>query len=112
MILVNSWLTDLVQNIDLDNVECEYDHTFTYSTQCDDRSDWTFSYLKKISKNVIPISYCPIEVELTISGIEYSLREIDKYEVPRGKILIDATTLALPELLQIFHILKLKKKKF
>ncbi|MFP3458872.1 hypothetical protein R0J89_21720, partial [Psychrobacter sp. SIMBA_152] len=27
-------------------------------------------------------------------------------------ILIDATTLALPELLQIFHILKLKKQNF
>ncbi|MFT7566735.1 MULTISPECIES: hypothetical protein [Pseudoalteromonas] len=112
MILVSSWLTDLVQNIDLDNVECEYDHTFTYSTQCDERSDWTFSYLKKLSSNVIPVSYCPIEVELTISSIEYSLREIDKYEVPRGKILIDATTLALPELLHLFHILKMKKKNF
>ncbi|MBA6408858.1 hypothetical protein H4J63_05770 [Pseudoalteromonas sp. 5Ae-yellow] len=112
MILVSSWLTDLVQNINLDNVKCEYDHTFTYSTQCDDRSDWTFSYLKQISSNVIPISYCPIEVELTISNVEYSLREIDKYEVPCGKILIDATTLALPELLHLFHILKLKKKNF
>ena len=93
MILVSSWVTDLVQNIDLDNVVFEYDHTFTYSTQYDDRSDWTFSYLKKISRNVIPISYCPTAVELTISNIEYSIRKLDEYEVPLGRVLIDATTL-------------------
>jgi len=112
MILVSSWVTDLVQNIDLDNVVFEYDHTFTYSTQYDDRSDWTFSYLKKISRNVIPISYCPTAVELTISNIEYSIRKLDEYEVPLGRVLIDATTLALPELLHLFHILKIKKKNF
>jgi hypothetical protein len=112
MIRVHSWTSDLVQNIDLESLTAHYNYTYTSSNQFDDRSDWTFKYIKGISKQVISLSYCPVEVELSIAESKYGLRNLHNYEVPSGEILIDATSLALPEMLQIFHILKSKKRSF
>ena len=90
----------------------KYDFTFTSSNQFDDRSDWTFKYINKISKQVVSLSYCPIEVELNIAGSKYGIRNLTDYKLPGGKALIDATSLALPEMLHIFHILKANKRDF
>jgi hypothetical protein len=112
MIQIQSWVSEYVNNIDSNLKPKEYDFTFTYIDKFDDRSDWTYKHICKISKEIIPVSYCPQEVSLTIGECEFGIRSLDKYDLPNGKILVDATTLALPELLHLFDLLNTKKKAF
>jgi hypothetical protein len=112
MIQIQSWVSEYVNKIDSNLNSKKYDFTFTYIDKFDDRSDWTYKHICKISKEIIQVSYCPQEVSLTIGECEFGIRNLGGYEIPKGRVLVDATTLALPELLHLFHLLNTKKKAF
>jgi hypothetical protein len=112
MIHVQSWRTELANEVKLNSTSKTYDFTYTDIDKYDDRSDWTFNYVSNISKEIITVSYCPKTVSLTINNNKYGIRKLSEYALPKGNILIDATTLALPEILHLFHLLNDKKRSF
>lgn len=112
MIHVYSWTSKLVNELELESINCIYEYTFTHSDHFDERSDWTNKYIRKISKQVVPVDYCSESVQLTIGGQQLGVRNLENYKIPRGKLLVDATSLALPELLQLFHIFHSNKRPF
>lgn len=112
MIHVQSWKTELANNVKFDKELKPYDFTYTNIDKYDDRSDWTYNYLNEVSKEIITVSYNPEAVSLAINNYEYGIRNLLNYNLPKGKILIDTTTLSLPEILHLFNLLNNKRRSF
>lgn len=112
MINLHAWSSSLVEEIILDEVLKEYEVAFTNYDKFDDRSNWSYNYISKITKKISSVSYCPEDVNLTIDETSYGVRKLNEYELPTGKILIDSTSLAVPEILNLFTLLKMKKRDF
>ncbi len=111
MIELVSWESSLGSEIELKNKR-KYSVTFTSTSKHDDRSDWSFKYLASISEEIHTVQYDPHEITVSINDIEFSILDILKIELPKGNILIDATSLALPEILHLFRIMKEQKLNF
>lgn len=112
MINVQTWRTEFVNEAIQNPKTKTYDLTYTDIDKYDDRSDWSLNYISKYSNEIITVSYCPQTVSLIINNNKYGIRKLSEYNLPKGKILIDATTLALPEILHLFHLLNDKKRSF
>lgn len=106
------WVKNRTDEIDIENITKIYDITFTCDETYDDRGDWSNQYIDKISKNIIRVSYNPKSFSLLINDDEVKIRSIRDYVLPRGKILVDATSLAFPEIVHIFTILNHNKADF
>jgi hypothetical protein len=104
LIEIQDWQTQTASDIDLHSVAQRYALTFTCSESYDERGDWVDKFIQKISKSVKLVSYCPDEVSLTIDGLAFGIKNLDSYVIPEGRCLIDATSLALPELIHLFSI--------
>lgn len=112
MIELCDWATYSVADIDLDSYPEKYSVGFTLNDNFDQRTDWSKGFISKVCDNVICIEYLPNEAQLNIDQTIYSIRELNDFEFPEGRVLVDATSLALPELLHLFSILNTKKKAF
>lgn len=112
MINMKNWKSMVANTIELANLNKIYDLTFTAKSRKDEREDWTNSYINSVSKDVLGVNYDPIEVILEIESDKISLHELSNYTLPRGEILIDATSLALPELIYLFMIMNYRNKDF
>lgn len=105
MIKINSWNSQTVSRLDSTKLGATYDVTYTYDGQYDDRGDWVSSHVINVSNKVVKVTFCPLDVALSIDGEPFGIRKFGAYVIPKGKILIDATTLGLPELLHLFKLL-------
>ena len=112
MIKIHSWVSHIADEINTEETNKKYEITFTYINKFDDRSDWVQEHIKKLSNRIVSVSYCPLDVTLSINNITYPIRSLENYVLPKGKILIDSTSLALPELLHLFRILNESKRPF
>ena len=112
MIKMKDWKSMVANTMELTSLNKIYDLTFTAKSKKDEREDWTNSYINSVSTNVVGVNYDPIEVILEIENDKISLHELSDYILPRGKILVDATSLALPELIYLFMIMNYKNKDF
>lgn len=112
MISILDWKSAIANEIELKDLKKIYDVTYILEAIKDEREDWVYSYVKKISKNISRVIYDPIEVILTIDMEQIKIQNLNKYTVPKGKILIDATSLSLPELTYLFSLLNYNKKDF
>lgn len=114
MIAINSWSSNTASDLS-DKVQSnKYSVTFTYKDQFDDRTSWSSNYFMNVSEEILNVDYSPSDSTLSIGENSYSLRDIhsDAYKLPKGNILIDSTSLALPELLHLFSILNSQKRAF
>jgi len=112
MIKISSWRSKLATEFNKEFGQEKYNATFTYYDNNDDRSGWMSDYIAFISEEVITVNYLPEETSLAINNNPYRINELSDYKIPDGRILIDATSLALPELLHLFNILNEKKRAF
>lgn len=112
MIEIQHWKTQTVNQVNIDSLLATYDVTYTCAESYDDRGDWADEFIRKISKQVQPVSYNPDNVSIEIGAEEFGVRNLDAYSIPAGKCLIDATSLALPELIHLFSIFSKKRRKF
>ncbi|CAI4152335.1 conserved hypothetical protein [Alteromonas macleodii] len=112
MIKIRSWKSQKVETINLDNEKKPYTVAFTDHNEHDDRSDWTLQYLESLANKVMCISYCPLNVSIQIGSQSFGIRELENFELVSGRVLVDATSLALPELLHIFSLLNKNKRSF
>lgn len=112
MIVIQNWETKFVSDLNLLPTSNKYDVTFTCGDKYDERDDWVDNYISRISKEVARVSYNADDVSLIIDSLVLGVRELQTYKVPTGKILVDATSLALPELVHLFSILKESKRPF
>lgn len=112
MIKISSWCSYQASELESINSPNEYILTFTYSDQYDDRSGWCSRYIEKVSEKSTTVDYNPIDTSLKIGGKAHSLLELNSYDLPDGKILVDSTSLALPELLHLFSIMEKNKRSF
>lgn len=112
MIEIYDWKKEVGTNLLDNNQEKMYDITFSCPEKFDDRSDWSTSYIAKISKEVIDVSYSHENVSLMLGGNQYSLRNFDSISYPDMHILIDATVFPLPELLHLFSIFEKNNQSF
>lgn len=112
MIKIVSWTSKLASAFFGESEQYKYKATYTYADSDDDRSGWMSKYIDDFSEEVITVNYLPEEARLEIDHMPYSLNRLYDYEIPDGKILIDATSLALPELLHLFDIFNDKRRAF
>ncbi len=112
MISMQNWKSIIANDINLIELEKKYELTFTSTSKKDEREDWVNNYISLISESVLGISYNPVEVTLAIGGESFALGDILNFNLPKGRILVDSTSLALPELIYLFMILKFNKKEF
>ncbi len=112
MIHIQSWKSQIADRICLESESQQYSATFTNQEEHDDRSDWTQKYIKVASEKAINLSYDPSTTTLLIDCDRYNINSLSDYKLPEGKILVDSTSLSLPELLHLFDILDQSKKSF
>ncbi|WP_289282841.1 MULTISPECIES: hypothetical protein [unclassified Methylophaga] len=112
MIKISSWKSYRANELSRTSLNSSYNATFTFIDQYDDRSSWSSKYIDSVSEDIITLDYCHAETALVISGEKFNLFDLQKYDIPEGKILVDSTSLALPELMHLFSILNNKKKSF
>ena len=111
MISILNWQSEIANEIDFSSLKKIYDVTYTLENKTDEREDWVDSYINKISKRITSVRYDPVEVILHIDNEEIKIREIIKYPIAYKKILVDATSLTLPELTYLFSIFDNNRKK-
>lgn len=112
MISILNWQSEIANEIDFSSLKKTYDVTYTLEKKTDEREDWVDSYINKISKRITSVRYDPVEVILHIDNEEIKIREIIKYPIAYKKILVDATSLTLPELTYLFSIFDNNRKNF
>jgi len=112
MIHIQSWICNIANKVDQISSSKKYAATFTFHSKYDDRGDWVQQYINTVSEKIIPVSYNPYNASLTIDSKTYGITQLNDYPLPIGNILIDATSLALPELLHLFEILNNNKSSF
>lgn len=112
MIEMKNWKTVIANDVKLSELHKKYELTFTCISKKDDREGWVNSYINTVSKNVIGVSYDPIEIIINIGNESFAVGDLSKYSLPEGNILVDATSLALPELIYLFMIFKFNTKEF
>lgn len=112
MISILNWKSKIANEIDFSSLKKIYDVTYTLKNKTDEREDWVDSYINEISRRITSVRYDPVEVILHIDNEEIKIREIIKYAIPYKKILVDATSLTLPELTYLFSILNNNRKNF
>jgi len=110
MIYIQSWGSQKTDETEL-NIK-KYEAAFTDVDECDERSGWSSEYIKGVSQKVISVAYSPSDVALSIDNQQYGIGNLGNYKIPDGKILIDATSLALPELIHLFRMLDKGGKSF
>lgn len=112
MISMKNWKSIIANDIKLSESNEKYEITFTCTSKKDEREDWVNNYINTVSKKVIGVSYNPIEIVFNIGDKYFSLGDLSDYSLPEGSVLVDATSLALPELIYLFMIFKSKMKDF
>lgn len=112
MISMQNWKSVIANDINLLELEKRYELTFTSPSKKDEREGWVDNYINLISESVLGISYDPHEVTLTIGNESFALADMLDFNLPRGRILVDSTSLALPELIYLFMIFRSHKKEF
>lgn len=109
MIKIQNWIIKSATDI---STEIKYDLAFTHSETYDDRDSWSEKFIQNVSKKITKIKYHPNEVSLEIDNNFIAIKDIQKYKIEEEKILIDATSLSLPEIIHIFGIMNNKSKSF
>ncbi|PPD00222.1 MAG: hypothetical protein CTY35_02935 [Methylotenera sp.] len=112
MIEISDWASFPVKDIHLDTYPNKYSVGFTLKDNCDARTDWSRKFIEKVCGEIINIEYIANDAQLKVNNIDYSIRDLDKLDLPDGEVLVDATSLPLPELLHIFTLLNSKKRNF
>ncbi|MBL4797316.1 MAG: hypothetical protein JKY50_07875 [Oleispira sp.] len=104
MINISEWesceCNDLIKRVG----KVEYDVAFSGAHLIDDRTSWVGNYLKKVSTTTEIVKFDYHESALGIGDNSVPIRNLDSQIIPpNSRILIDATTLAFPELLYLFN---------
>jgi hypothetical protein len=90
-----------------------YDIAFVSKNAIDERTNWAKQYLEKVSGKIKTVSFSYDEASLEIDDEVLSIRDLSAFEIDESSsILIDATSLAFPELLYLFLILHDKQLSF
>lgn len=83
-----------------------YDIAYCGESLVDERSSWVDGYLKKVAHSIMPVEFSYHESLLTLGSSTSSIADLYKPSIPtENRVLIDATTLAFPELLYLFIML-------
>lgn len=91
----------------------KYDVAFIgEKTNLDDRSIWAKEYLHLQSEKVNKVTFDIDASELKVGDNSYNIRSYENINIFSGQVLIDATTLSIPELIYLFLIAKIKKQSF
>lgn len=112
MIDITNWVKNRTDEIDIENSTKIYDITFTCIETYDDRGSWSNQYIDSISNNIFRTSYNPNNFSLLINNDEVKIRAIKDYVLPKGRFLVDATSLSFPEIIHVFTILNHNKADF
>lgn len=112
MIELSGWESRAVADINFDSYPKRYEVGLTFKANCDARTDWSRRFIEKVCNVVINVEYNANDAELKINNDIYSIRNLSDYRLPEGKILVDGTSLSLPELLHVFTMLNSKQSSF
>lgn len=112
MIEVHDWIIDSSSNIELSTIKKKYATTFTSAHNFDERSGWAVDYLNSVSSNVVKVLYRAEEVALELNDVVYDIGELKNYSFLSNGVLIDATSLELPELVHLFKLCDGQKINF
>lgn len=114
MISLDSWSVKSPETIAAESGGLRY--TCSYlgeELSLDDRVAWIDSYLDVVSRNKVTVNFDNETAELNFSGGDsISVADISDLPVPEGRILFDATSLSLPELVYLMEWAKITSKDF
>lgn len=111
---IEDWKIQHINEIDkiLCDVIAIYDVVYLCSDFSDDRDNWSRRYFQKIAKKIINVKYDPEYITLRIDATDFKITCLSEYQIPEGRILIDSTSLSLPELIHLFQMFKDKNRGF
>jgi hypothetical protein len=113
VIEVEQWRTTSARNIDIENSNQIYSvGFFSSSTTVDARTSWSENYIRKICSSVIDVEYCREDATLSFDSTHHAFTQLASVEIPAGRILIDATSLQVPELLHLLRMLSEVRRPF
>lgn len=113
MIKLSDWQTFQCNELLSKTKPERYNIAFVGKNAIDDRTTWAKSYLEKVSSEIKSVSFSYSNATLTIGSKILSIRDLGRYNIDsNATILIDATSIAFPELLYLFLILDNKKISF
>jgi hypothetical protein len=103
-----------VLGCDADSLELTgvYDIAFTSSENLDERSDWSFNFLRKIAKNIVTVEYLQSSISLKLDDEVIPYRKLNALSFTNKRVLIDSTSLAFPEILYLFSIFERDNQPF
>lgn len=109
MIKIQDWIIKPANDI---SIEKRYDVAITHAETYDDRDSWSEKFIQKTSDKISKIKYHPNEVSLEIDNKLIAIKDISTHKIQEERILIDATSLSLPEIIHIFEIMNNDSKSF
>lgn len=105
MISLDSWSIHDPQDIKIDKLRRNYDNVYIGNElSLDDRLEWIGKYTAAIGENTVSVSYDAEAATLVFSTSPpqiYNVSNLASIPVTQKRILIDATSLLLPELLYL-----------
>lgn len=107
---IEDWRQNAAEH--LPTSEIIYDVVYICSDFYDHRDNWSRSYFEKVAKRIVTIKYDPKDFKLQIDSREFKIFDLSHYKIPDGKILVDSTSLSLPELIHLFKIFKENSRQF
>ena len=115
MILLNNWDIKPASHLSLIESELKYECCYVGTELAlDDRLTWINKYADAVANNKITVYYDHELTKITLSGETggFNIGSFAGLNPPDGKILLDATSLLLPELLYLMEWANLSGKDF
>ncbi|ALS97099.1 hypothetical protein [Lacimicrobium alkaliphilum] len=113
MISFEKWQTRVADEIQVESNNLRYSCAFYCPTESiDNRTIWSESYIKTRSHVLTSAVYDRDSVSINIANEDYSINNLSDFNLPEGRVLVDATSLQVPELLHILRMLDAKSRNF
>ena len=113
MIKIVDWRSSRCDKLLEDSKGSEYSIAFTSSHPIDDRTGWASKYISEAALEIKYTSFDYTKAILKIDGEKVPINSLHSYPLnTESRILVDATSLAFPEILYIFMLLNINKLGF
>lgn len=113
MITLLRWSVEEPASIDISKLKRVYSAVFIgQDLTLDDRLKWIESYAGAIANAIVSVGFEIQTAQISFNGRPYSVADLDATPLPKGRILFDATSLLLPDLLYLMYSAKAKGLSF
>lgn len=113
MIEFDKWQVRLANDIPIDVKKTVYSSAFYHPAESiDNRTTWSEQYIRARANDLTTVKYDRSSISISFNQQNFSINNLSAFDIPDGKVLVDATSLQVPELLHIFRLLASNERDF